>query len=66
MKEAFLENTIKLFNSEIRVINLGNPIFADELKKQNVKVMSVDWRPPAGGNEKTMNLLDRIRAKKKV
>jgi len=56
---------LELFNSEIKVINLGIPSFAEDLERQNIKVIKVNWRPTALGNEKVVNLLNRIRAKQK-
>lgn len=55
----------ELFKEEIKVINLGLPNFYQDLKKQGVKVINVDWRPPAGGNKKTLGLLNRIKGVKK-
>ena len=49
-----------LFEQELRIINMGLVTFADNLKDQNTKVMQMDWRPPAGGNEKLMALLQKL------
>ncbi len=43
------------------VINVGVELFHDSLVEQEVAVQQVDWRPPAGGNEKLANLLQRLR-----
>jgi hypothetical protein len=51
----------KLFGKEVKVINMGLESFADDLKSQNVKVVHVDWRPPAGGNKKMMSLLGKLK-----
>lgn len=58
-----VERLLSLFHQSIRVINVGVPTFADDLRKQGVPVQSVDWRPAAGGNEKIAGLLKRIREK---
>ncbi|RCK81197.1 MAG: hypothetical protein OZSIB_2066 [Candidatus Ozemobacter sibiricus] len=50
-----------LFTSPIKVINVGLPSFAADLQRQNVPVVHVDWKPPAGGNPRIAALLDRIR-----
>lgn len=50
-----------LFNEEVKVFNVGIPSFADDLKRQGVPVAHVEWRPPAGGNKKVIELLDRIK-----
>lgn len=52
---------LDLFGQEIKVINIGVPSFPEDLKKQGVKVQPTDWRPPAGGNEKIVALLSKIR-----
>ncbi len=51
-----------LFNEDVRVFNVGIPSFADDLKRQGVPVAHVEWRPPAGGNKRVIELLDRIKA----
>ena len=50
----------KLFNKEIKVINMGLESFANDLNAQNIKVVHVDWRPPAGGNKKMASLLAKL------
>ena len=50
-----------LFKQELKVINLGLGSFAKELKEQNVQVIQVDWKPPAGGNEKMIKLLNKLK-----
>jgi FdrA protein len=42
-------------------INVGLESFADSLMVQGASVIQVDWRPPAGGNEKLMALLERMK-----
>ena len=37
-----------LFGQPLRVINLGLEIFAEQLERDAVTVVHVDWRPPAG------------------
>ncbi len=43
-----------------RVVNVGLPLFADELAKIGVPVVGVDWRPPAGGDARLAALLARL------
>ena len=50
-----------LFNEDVKVFNVGIPSFADDLKRQGVPVAHVEWRPPAGGNKRVIELLDRIK-----
>ncbi len=49
-----------LFNKDLKIINLGLESFAEDLKKQGVKVTEVDWRPPAKGKKKLLTLLDKL------
>ncbi|MDR7545402.1 MAG: acyl-CoA synthetase FdrA [Armatimonadota bacterium] len=44
------------------VINVGLELFAESLQAQGVPVVSVDWRPPAGGKAYLMDLLDKLEA----
>ena len=48
------------FTRKVKVINLGIPSFADDLKKQGVETIHVEWRPPAGGNRKLQGLLAKV------
>ena len=51
---------IELFQSPLRVINVGLEKFAEELDQMDVKVTHVDWQPPAGGNQKLADLLSKL------
>ncbi len=42
-------------------INVGLESFSDSLRAQGAEVVQLDWRPPAGGDEKLANLLARLR-----
>jgi len=42
------------------VINIGVCDFADSLKIQEVKVIHVNWTPPAGGDPNLIELLDKL------
>ena len=48
------------FGEGLVVVNIGIKPFYEDLKKQNVKVVHVDWEPPAGGDEEVISLLDKI------
>ncbi len=50
----------KLLNEPVVVINLGLNKFAENLEEQDVKVVQVDWTPPAGGDKELIELLDRL------
>lgn len=51
----------ELFNKELKVVNIGLESFYTDLKKQEVSVIHVDWRPSAGGNKKMASLLSRLK-----
>jgi len=44
------------------VINIGLELFNESLAAQGVPVVSVDWRPPAGGKQHLLDLLDKLEA----
>lgn len=52
---------LNFFREPLAGINLGLEIFYDSLKDQGAKAVQVDWRPPAGGNEKLMDLLAKLK-----
>jgi FdrA protein len=43
-----------------RVVNVGLGIFAESLRTQGVRVIDVDWQPPAGGDPDLLDLLERL------
>ena len=45
----------------LSAINVGLESFAENLIAQGVPAIQVDWRPPAGGNEKLMGILERMK-----
>lgn len=49
-----------LFAGKLKIINMGLSSFADNLKDRDVRVMRMEWRPPAGGNEKMIALLRKL------
>jgi len=46
-----------LWAGPLRLINIGLEVFADDLRDAGVEVVSLDWRPPAGGNPRLAALL---------
>jgi hypothetical protein len=50
----------QLLNQPLLVINLGVDKFAQNLEDQGVEVTRVDWRPPAGGDQEMIELLDQL------
>jgi FdrA protein len=51
---------VSLLGKELRAINVGIPSFADDLESQGVNVERVDWKPPAGGDEAMLKLLEKL------
>ena len=47
--------------STFAAINVGLESFTNSLRAQGADVVHVDWRPPAGGDERLANLLTRLR-----
>jgi len=45
----------------LAAINLGLESFYDSLTSQGARAVHVDWRPPAGGNEKLAALLQKMK-----
>jgi hypothetical protein len=50
----------ELFRKELVVISMGLDSFADNLRKEGVKVLPMDWKPPAGGNKRLISLLEKL------
>jgi len=39
-----------ILSEQLKVVNIGISTFADDLRSQDVEVVVVDWKPPAGGD----------------
>ena len=48
-------------NRAVAGINVGLESFAENLVAQGTPAVHVDWRPPAGGNEKLIAILERMK-----
>lgn len=55
------EKISKLFSEEVKVLNVGLMGFKESLGEQKVKNVHVDWKPPAGGNRRLMEILARLK-----
>jgi|TARA_B110000014_G_C20110938_1_gene585204 FdrA protein len=55
-----LTDATDIQGKKIVVINIGLELFADTLKDQDIDVINVDWRPPAGGDKKMAELLNKL------
>lgn len=50
----------ELFRKDLKVINVGLDSFAENLRKEEVKVLQMDWKPPAGGDKRLISLLEKL------
>ena len=48
-------------NQPLAAINVGLESFYDSLISQGAQAVHVDWRPPAGGNERLASLLEKMK-----
>jgi hypothetical protein len=49
-----------LFDSPLKIINIGLLNCAESMHEQDVEVVHIYWEPPAGGDEEMINLLDEL------
>jgi FdrA protein len=59
---TFTSVDLSVLKQPLAAINVGLESFTQSLKAQNTQVIHVDWRPAAGGNEKFMAILERMRS----
>jgi FdrA protein len=52
---------LAILHQPLAAINVGLESFTESLIAQDAPVIQVDWRPPAGGNERLMAILERMR-----
>ena len=55
-----VEKILKLFTSELKVINIGLEIFNDALKAQGVNVVQVSWQPPPKLEKEYEDILSKM------
>ncbi len=60
-KPASTPVDLEVLKKPLKCINVGLESFAENMSAQEVPVVHVDWRPPAGGNEKLMGILERMK-----
>jgi hypothetical protein len=56
-QESSTEKIKQLLNTPVVAVNIGVKSFADNLENQNVEVVHVNWKPPAGGDQQMMDIL---------
>jgi FdrA protein len=52
---------LSVLHQPLAAINVGLESFAESLAVQGAAAIQVDWKPPAGGNEKLIAILERMR-----
>ena len=55
-----VEKILKLFNSDLKVINIGLEIFKNDLESQKVTVVQVSWQPYPKLEKEYENILSKI------
>jgi FdrA protein len=55
------EVDLEKLNQPLAAINVGLESFYESLITQGAQAVHVEWRPPAGGNEKLASLLARMK-----
>ena len=52
---------LQLLTAPVAAVNVGLESFAASLTDQGARAIQVDWQPPAGGDDRLMAILDRMR-----
>lgn len=55
-----IEKITKLFDSDLSIVNVGLEGFHDSVEEQGIESIQLDWRPPAGGNPKLIEILEKL------
>ncbi|MDR0350216.1 MAG: DUF1116 domain-containing protein [Coriobacteriales bacterium] len=56
----------ELWDSPLKAINLGNKDFYDDLIKQGVAALDLDWKPAANGDKDLLDALDSLQGRPDV
>lgn len=65
-KTPSVDPVLNLFKSDLKVVNLGLESFAANLRETDVEAVQVRWKPPAGGDRRMIEALDRLESAPKV
>lgn len=57
------EVSLAALHKPLAAINIGLESFAESLAAQGAAHVHVEWKPPAGGNERLMGILSRMKTK---
>ncbi|MEW5989165.1 MAG: acyl-CoA synthetase FdrA [Chloroflexota bacterium] len=61
VKDAHPPVNLDTLRAPLAAVNVGLEMFYDSLIAQGAAAVQVEWRPPAGGNEKLMALLAKMK-----
>ena len=50
----------ELFETPLRVVNIGLESFYDAMLDQQVPACHVEWKPPAGGDARLLEILAKL------
>jgi FdrA protein len=59
--DQYPQVSLEAVHSDMAVINVGLESFYESARGQGAQAVHVEWRPPAGGNEKLMALLAKMK-----
>ena len=54
---------LEALRGPVAAVNVGLELFYDSLAAQGAQAVQVDWKPPAGGNEKLAGILSRMKGR---
>lgn len=55
-----MANEKSILDQKLKVVNIGLDSFYQDLMDQGTEVIHVDWRPPADGDTKMLDILDKL------
>lgn len=61
-----VDPVLDLFGSDLKVVNLGLESFATNLREKGIEAVQVSWKPPAGGDRRMLEALDRLDTRARV
>jgi hypothetical protein len=56
--------TEKLFNSKLKIINMGLKSFTQAFKDTDCSFVQMNWSPPAGGDFELLKIIDNLKGDK--
>lgn len=55
-----METINGLFTAKLKVVNVGLERFYEAMRDQSVPVCQVEWKPPAGGDPRLLEILEKL------